>query len=139
MTVNRPNRKHEPATASSIVGNALENMSEYTKKGIDEDVIRGAGATGWFAGTDTVIYFRKSTPFKVSLTLAQTSSSIHCFFAMMLLHPEVAAKGREELDRVVGRDRLPEISDRENLPYVEAILKEIVRWQPALPLGNSSC
>ena len=57
---------------------------------------------------------------------------------MMTLHPEVAVKGQEELDRVVGRDRLPEISDRENLPYIGAILKEVLRWQPALPLCNSS-
>ena len=55
---------------------------------------------------------------------------------MMTLHPEVAAKGQEELDRVIGSDRLPEMSDRENLPYIGAILKEVLRWQPALPLCN---
>lgn len=31
----------------------------------------------------------------------------------MLLHPEVQKKAQEELDRVIGRDRLPELSDRE--------------------------
>jgi hypothetical protein len=46
--------QHEPATASSIVGNALENM--HTDQGIDEDVIRGAGATGYLAGSDTVTH-----------------------------------------------------------------------------------
>ena len=55
---------------------------------------------------------------------------------MMTLHPEAVAKGQEELDRVVGRDRLPEISDQVNLSYIGAILKEVLRWQPALPLGN---
>jgi len=53
--------KNEPATASSVVGTALENISEYTKQGIDEDVVRGAGATAYFAGTDTVIYLRAAT------------------------------------------------------------------------------
>ena len=48
--------KHEPAVVSSIVGTALKNISEYTKLGINEDVIRGVGATAYFAGTDTVIH-----------------------------------------------------------------------------------
>ena len=70
MTINSPSLKHEPATASSIVGNALENMPEYIKKGIDEGVLQGAAATAWFAGTDTVIYLRTPTSLEVSLTLA---------------------------------------------------------------------
>ena len=56
--------KHEPATASSIVGTALENISEYTKQGIDEDAIRGVGATAYFAGTDTVIHLQAAYIFE---------------------------------------------------------------------------
>lgn len=41
------------------------------------------------------------------------------------------AKAREELDRVVGRDRLPTFEDKPNLPYVSAILEEVLRWRPA--------
>ena len=48
-------KKHEPSTALSIVGTAWENLAEYTNQGIDEDVIRGAGATAYLAGTDSVI------------------------------------------------------------------------------------
>ena len=55
---------------------------------------------------------------------------------MMTIHPEVVARGQDELDRVVGRDRLPEFSDREKLPYIEAILKEVLRWEPSLPLSK---
>ena len=113
-------------------------MSEYTAQGISENVIRGAGATTFLAGTDTVIYLLAVSRGS-SLTPLQSSSHIHAFFAMMTLHPNVAAKGQEELDRVVGRDRLPDLSDRESLPYIEAILKEVLRWQPALPLGKRFC
>ncbi|XP_054749075.2 cytochrome P450 2J4-like [Lytechinus pictus] len=35
---------------------------------------------------------------------------------------------QEELDRVVGRDRLPTLSDRKNLPYTEAFLVEGMRF-----------
>ena len=44
-------------------------------------------------------------------------------------------KAQDELDRVVGRDRLPEFSDRENLPYINAIVKEVIRWNPPLPIA----
>jgi hypothetical protein len=45
----------------------------------------------------------------------------------MLTHSQVQVKAQQELDSVVGRDRLPEFSDRASLPYVNAILKEVLR------------
>ncbi|KAJ3874144.1 cytochrome P450, partial [Lentinula edodes] len=47
----------------------------------------------------------------------------------------VQKKAQEELDRVVGRDRLPNLSDRPNLPYIEAILKEVLHWHLVTPCG----
>ena len=54
----------------------------------------------------------------------------------MTLYPEVQIKAQEEIDRVVGQDRLPDFSDRGNLPYVECVLLETLRWYPILPLGK---
>lgn len=45
------------------------------------------------------------------------------------------AKAREELDAVVGRERLPVSEDKPNLPYIAAIVEEIFRWRPAGPEG----
>lgn len=45
----------------------------------------------------------------------------------MLLYPEVQRKAQAEVDRVVGRDRLPDFSDEGSLPYVSAIVKEVLR------------
>ncbi|KAJ7031409.1 cytochrome P450, partial [Mycena alexandri] len=60
-----------------------------------------------------------------------TSSAVQLFFLAMLIFPEVQQKAREELDRVVGRDRLANLDDRKYLPYVgQALIKEIMRWQP---------
>lgn len=55
----------------------------------------------------------------------------------MASYTAVQAKAQAELDTVVGPDRLPEFSDRSNLPYVNAIISELLRWQPVVPLGTS--
>lgn len=44
-------------------------------------------------------------------------------------------KAQEEIDRVVGTDRLPSYDDRVNLPYVDALVKEVLRWHPIGPMG----
>ena len=54
----------------------------------------------------------------------------------MTLYPEVQVRAQEEIDRVVGHDRLPDFGDRDNLPYVEALLMETLRWHPVAPLGR---
>jgi cytochrome P450 len=53
----------------------------------------------------------------------------------MVIYPEVQAKAQEDIDRVVGKDRLPDFDDRPELPYVEAILRETLRWHPVIPLS----
>ena len=59
--------------------------------------------------------------------------------APYLSDPKAPMDGGEkawaELDSVVGRDRLPEFSDREALPYVGAIARELVRWHVVAPTG----
>ncbi|KAJ7572229.1 cytochrome P450 [Mycena floridula] len=64
-----------------------------------------------------------------------TVSSLGTFIYAMTLNPRVVTKAQEELDRVVGRDRLPTHEDAPNLPYIEAILRETFRFRPVLPLG----
>ncbi|KAL1945441.1 hypothetical protein VTO73DRAFT_2292 [Trametes versicolor] len=57
------------------------------------------------------------------------------FLLAIALHPEVQARAQEEIDRVVGTHRLPDFVDRDRLPYVTAIMKEILRWHPPAPTG----
>lgn len=61
------------------------------------------------------------------LNRMQTVSALDSFFLAMLLYPDVQAKAQEEIDRVVGRDRLPTAEDEESLPYVCALVKEVWR------------
>ncbi|KAF8336876.1 cytochrome P450, partial [Cantharellus anzutake] len=52
----------------------------------------------------------------------------------MILNPEAQKRAQQEIESVIGCNRLPTFADRESLPYVEAILKETLRWQPAAPI-----
>ena len=61
---------------------------------------------------------------------------LHWFMLAMLQHPEVQERAQAEIDAVVGTNRLPDFGDRPNLPYVEAILMEILRMYPVAPLGK---
>ncbi|KAF4601249.1 hypothetical protein EYR38_005901 [Pleurotus pulmonarius] len=64
-----------------------------------------------------------------------TVSAIYAFFLAMALHPEVASKAQQEIEAVVGTNRLPTFADREHLPYVSALTKEVLRWNSVVPLG----
>ena len=56
----------------------------------------------------------------------------------MTLYPDVQRKAQAEIDQIVGNSRLPNFSDEGALPYVQAVLKEALRWHPAGPLGGFS-
>lgn len=64
-----------------------------------------------------------------------TSSTLYAFVQAMLLFPEVQQKAQEEIDRVVGSDRLPNMEDESDLQYVRACMKETLRWMPTTILG----
>jgi cytochrome P450 len=53
----------------------------------------------------------------------------------MILYPDVQKRAQDELDRVIGRGRLPGFTDRDHLPYINAVVKESLRWHPVTPMG----
>ncbi|KAJ7477019.1 putative monooxygenase [Mycena galericulata] len=67
--------------------------------------------------------------------LDTNTSSVLTFFLAMMLNPSVQAKARQEIEAVIGPDRLPVIQDRASLPYVRSIMTEVFRLQPAIPLA----
>ncbi|KAF9455844.1 cytochrome P450 [Collybia nuda] len=56
-----------------------------------------------------------------------TSGTIQWFLAFMPTHPDIQVKAHEELDRVLGREHWPAPEDEKRLPYVRAIVKEVLR------------
>lgn len=69
----------------------------------------------------------------------QTFSSLQSIFLAVSLHPEVLKNAHNELDKVVGSHRLPDFDDQESLVYINAIVKESLRWQPVVPLSVPHC
>ncbi|KNZ74963.1 Cytochrome P450 2B19 [Termitomyces sp. J132] len=55
----------------------------------------------------------------------------------MLHFPSVMKKAQDELDHVVGLNRMPEFDDKDNLPYVKAVINETLRWRPIAILGGT--
>ncbi|KAF8500025.1 cytochrome P450 [Gautieria morchelliformis] len=81
-----------------------------------EETIRNTGAVAYLAGADTL-----------------TALDYHCF---ILVHPRHGPLSRcATLDEVIGADRLPTFNDRESLPYMNAVCKELQRWRPVVPMG----
>lgn len=89
------------------------------------------------AGSDTVGVSHKFCTFHSRpYNPIKTMSSMSCLILALVLSPHVQKRAQAELDLVVGRDRLPTFDDRPRLPYIEAICKEVVRWQLVAPLGS---
>ncbi|KAF5359752.1 hypothetical protein D9756_003023 [Leucocoprinus leucothites] len=101
----------EGSTKPSLVRSLLESSI------VGEESVKGIAGTTFSAGADTVV------------------SVLECFFFAMSLHPEKQRKAQEEIDRVIGSDRLPTYADQESFPYVDAIFRETLRWLPPFPLS----
>ncbi|KAG9090340.1 hypothetical protein FS749_000640, partial [Ceratobasidium sp. UAMH 11750] len=64
-----------------------------------------------------------------------TKNTLLSFLLAMVMFPEARTKAQREIDAVIGIGRLPTAEDRANLPYVNALILEVLRWQPILPLA----
>ncbi|KAL0569645.1 hypothetical protein V5O48_012314 [Marasmius crinis-equi] len=82
-----------------------------------ESIIKAVSATGYGAGADTTV------------------SVMETFFLAMGMHPDVQKKAQEGLDTVFGRGETPGYEECRNLPYIEAVFRETLRWSPPLPAG----
>ncbi|CAM9785224.1 unnamed protein product [Lampetra fluviatilis] len=67
--------------------------------------------------------------------LETTSNTIRWGLLFMMMNPDIQARCHEEIDRVVGSERLPCMKDRRSLPYLDAVIHEIQRFGNVVPLG----
>ena len=64
------------------------------------------------------------------------TSAIEAFYLAMLLNPSIQARAQAEIDSVCESGaRLPKYADKPNLPYTEAILTELMRWNTIASMG----
>src|SRR3984957_17212101 len=67
---------------------------------------------------------------------ADTTSAMMAWWMLAMgAYPETQARAQAELDAVVGRARLPTFADYPYLPYVRAMVKEVLRCRPVGPMG----
>ncbi|KAJ3808946.1 cytochrome P450 [Lentinula aff. lateritia] len=86
------------------------------------------------------LLFPRIVPYPISgLISIQTSSVLPVFVLAMALYPAVQQRAQEEIDSVVGKGRFPTFQDRNKLPYVQAIVREVLRWRPIGPIGFPRC
>lgn len=106
------------ADEHSILATSLKEVEQlgWDREKVD-DFLKNFGMGIYGAGTDTLI------------------NTLLSFTLAMVVFPEVQAKAQQEIDAVIGSDRLPTVADRPNLPYINKLVSEILRWQPAAPLG----
>ena len=63
-----------------------------------------------------------------------TAKTMEWAMAELIRNPEQMKRAQTELDEVVGRDRRVEESDIDRLPYLRAVVKEVLRLHPVAPL-----
>ncbi|PPQ95430.1 hypothetical protein CVT26_008451 [Gymnopilus dilepis] len=113
-----PGREAEGTAKESFLLTHLEGLQREGKDyPYSVEDIKGAGGVIYAAGADT------------------TWSTILIFVLAMVLYPEAQAEAQDEIDRVIGPDRLPEFQDRTSLPYLECLVQETYRWNNAVPIG----
>lgn len=68
-----------------------------------------------------------------------SSAAIQWVMAELINHPQVFKKLREEINMVVGSNRLVKESDVPNLPYLQAIVKECLRLHTPAAIIHREC
>ncbi|CAI7586938.1 unnamed protein product [Penicillium bialowiezense] len=64
-----------------------------------------------------------------------TATTLKVFVMAALLYPDVTKTAQVELDQIVGDDRLPNFDDMTKLPYLKAMMQEVLRWRSIAPFG----
>ncbi|KAF8880681.1 cytochrome P450 [Infundibulicybe gibba] len=101
----------------SLAATLIDDLPDDERRAEEEEVAKSIATVTYAGGADTTV------------------SSVQTFFLAMAMHPDVQCKAQAEIDSVVGSSRLPEFADRESLAYVNALIKEIMRWKPVAPLA----
>ncbi|KAH9323089.1 hypothetical protein KI387_017728, partial [Taxus chinensis] len=63
-----------------------------------------------------------------------TGATVEWAMAELIHRPHIMKLVQAEVDQVVGRNRRVEESDIDSLPYLHAVVKEVLRLHPAGPL-----
>ncbi len=111
-----------------------DNLRDYTDVFINELELQNSDTSDKFSGLgETNMAITIGNLF--SAGTGTTAATLRWTLLCMIRHPEVQSKVQQEIDSVVGRDRLPMVSDKPSLPYTQATLYEIQRIASVSRLG----
>ncbi|TFK64025.1 cytochrome P450 [Pluteus cervinus] len=117
----------------------LQEFMDEVKTEVDQGTNKPSFASNLYLNASRHQLTRKEESWLAGTMFAAgaetTAAALSVFILAMRLYPDVMKKAQAEIDTVVGRDRLPTFSDRNNLPYIRAIVKEVFRWRPVGPIG----
>ncbi|KAG6332680.1 hypothetical protein ID866_6411 [Astraeus odoratus] len=65
-----------------------------------------------------------------------TATALKILALVMVLNQDIQDRVHAELDAVVGKGMIPTFEDRERLPYLQAVLYEVMRWHPVVPIDT---
>ncbi|EKM54991.1 uncharacterized protein PHACADRAFT_208527 [Phanerochaete carnosa HHB-10118-sp] len=89
------------------------------------------------SGDNTVNYTEDDIKFALGSMYSGASdtivSTLGSFILGIVLNPAIQTKAQEAIDRVCP-DRLPALADKDNLPYIDAIVNESLRCNPVIPI-----
>ncbi|KAM8952359.1 cytochrome P450 2G1-like [Pelodytes ibericus] len=132
-----------PAISKGIVS-FIEKSVRFNQKTLNLDVPRHFIDTYLIKmekekdNPDTEFTMRNLVVTTHNLFIAGTetvSSTLRHALLILLKYPEIQAKVREEIDRVISRDRNPEVDDRMDMPYTDAVLHEVHRFCDIAPFN----
>ncbi|KAF8160442.1 cytochrome P450 [Mycena galopus ATCC 62051] len=101
---------------SCFTVNALRDL-ESSGAYYQEHTVKNVAAMMYLGGADTTV------------------SVLSTFILAMIANPRAQKKAQQEIDSVVGQGNLPDFDDEKAMPYVSALVKEVLRWRNAGPFG----
>ncbi|KAF8994706.1 cytochrome P450 [Cyathus striatus] len=104
---------------ASFVTKCLDGISGGTSEGMnaEEEIVKSVAGTMYQTGSET------------------TAVGLATGILALLENPNVLKKAQQEIDSVVLPGNFPTFGDQESLPYMTAIVKEILRYQAIAPIG----
>jgi len=121
--------------STSLQNRTRQEPFDYILKHFEKNGPNGSLATELIESGNRSENARDVLAVLYSAGVEPTTSAVVNFMYAMLLYPGILKKVQEEIDSVVDPGRLPEPSDRQNLPYVESAWKESLRWHVSVPLA----
>lgn len=64
-----------------------------------------------------------------------TTTTLHWGLLYMIYYPDIQERVQAEIDAVIGPSRQPSMTDRDNMPYTNAVIHEIQRMGNIIPLN----